>query len=169
MTRPDDVFIYIGTYPSDKAARADYDIVEELHTTGAVGSFDAVLVTKDDTGKVHIHKEESSTRHGGWGGATAGALVGLLFPPALIGTALVGAAIGAVSGHLWRGLSRSDFKELGETIDDGEAALVIVGENNLQQTLNTFEFKAQSSVVKELEVSSKDFDGAVRAAAHEIT
>jgi hypothetical protein len=26
-------------------------------------------------------------------------------------------------GHLWRGISRSDVKELGELIDAGEAAL----------------------------------------------
>jgi hypothetical protein len=28
-------------------------------------------------------------------------------PPALIGTAVVGAAVGGISGHLWRGMSRS--------------------------------------------------------------
>jgi hypothetical protein len=45
-------------------------------------------------------------------------------PPTIIATT---AAIGAVSGHLWCGMSRSDCKELGELIDDGQAALVIVG------------------------------------------
>ncbi|HWJ53267.1 MAG TPA: hypothetical protein VNT24_07835 [Propionibacteriaceae bacterium] len=41
-----------------------------------------------------------ATRHGVWGGAAAGAVVDLLFAPALIGSALVGGAIGAAGGHL---------------------------------------------------------------------
>lgn len=136
---PESIFVFIGTYPSEEAARADSGIVEELHKAGAVGTFDAVVVAKHESGKIHIEKYEMATRHAGWGGAAAGALVGLLFPPALIGTVLVGAAVGGVSGHLWRGLSRSDFKELGETIDAGHAALVVVGENKLEQTLRTAE------------------------------
>ena len=168
VAMPDDVFIYIGTYPSEEAARADSDLVEKLHKANAVGTFDAALVTKDKSGKVHIQKDESATRHAGWGGAAAGALVGLLLPPALIGTALVGAAIGGMSGHLWRGLSRSDFKELGETIDAGGAALVVVGANRLEQTLNTSEFSADHFVVKQLDVSSGDLDAAVQEAAKEL-
>src|SRR5262249_45707463 len=61
-------------------------------------------------------------------GAVVGAVVGILFPPSIIVAAGVGAAIGGVSGHLWRGMSRADVKEFGEVIDDGAAALVVVGE-----------------------------------------
>jgi hypothetical protein len=45
-------------------------------------------------------------------------------------------AVGAVSGHLWRGISRSDVKEPAELIDDGQAALVIVGENTIEQAVD---------------------------------
>ena len=169
MAMPDNIFVFIGTYPSEEAARGDSDLIEELHQAGAVGTFDAVVVTKDESGKIHIQKDEMATRHAGWGGAAAGALVGLLFPPALIGTVLVGAAIGGMSGHLWRGLSRSDFKELGETIDTGRAALVAVGENKLEQTLRTAEFSAERWIVKNLEVSPRDLDSAVQDAAWELT
>jgi uncharacterized membrane protein len=168
MAMPENIFVFIGTYPSEEAARADSDLIEELHQAGAVGTFDAAVVAKDDSGKIHIEKDEMATRHAGWGGAAAGALVGLLFPPALIGTVLVGAAIGGVSGHLWRGLSRSDFKELGETIDAGHAALVVVGANKLEQTLRTAEFSAERWVVKNLDVSPADLDSAVQAAAREL-
>ena len=58
------------------------------------------MVTKDDAAKVHVNKDETATRHGAWGGAAVGAVVGILFPPSIIGTALVGAAVGGVSGHL---------------------------------------------------------------------
>lgn len=168
MAKPEAVFIYIGTYPDETAARADYDVVKDLHSLGAVGSYDASVVTKDD-GKVHVNKDETATRHGAWGGAAAGALVGILFPPAIIGTAAVGAAVGGVGGHLWRGMSRADVKEFGELIDEGEAALVIVGESTLQQALDKAELKAEKQVAKDLDVSSKDIDKAIREAAGEVS
>lgn len=169
MAKPDAVFVYIGTYPSKAAARADYDVVKDLHAVGAVGTYDAAVITKDDAGKVHVNKDEMATRHGAWGGAAAGALVGILFPPAIIGTAVVGAAVGGVSGHLWRGMSRADVKEFGDIIDQGQAALVIVGESTLQRAVDKAELKAAKHVAKELDVSPKDVDKAVRQAATEVS
>lgn len=168
MAKSEAVFIYIGTYPSEAAARADYDIVKDLHAVGAVGTYDASVVTKDDSGKVHVNKDEMATRHGAWGGAGVGAFIGLLFPPAIIGTAAVGAAVGGVSGHLWRGMSRADVKEFGELIDAGQAALVIVGESTLAQAVEKAGLKAEQEIAKELDVSSKDIDRAVREAASEL-
>ena len=169
MAKPDAVFIYIGTYPSEVVARADYDVVKDLHAAGAVGTYDAAVVTKDDAGKVHVNKDEMATRHGAWGGAAAGALIGILFPPAIIATAAAGAAIGGVSGHLWRGMSRADCKELGEIIDDGQAALVIVGESTIEQAVDKAALKADKQVAKELDVSPKDIDKAVRQAAADLS
>lgn len=169
MAKPDAVFIYIGTYPNEAAARADYGVVKELHSAGAVGTYDAAVITKDDAGKVHVNKDETATRHGAWGGAAVGALVGILFPPAVIGSAVVGAAVGGVGGHLWRGMSRADVKEFGEIIDEGQAALVIVGENKLAEAVTKAELKAEKHVAKELDVSTKDVDKVVREAASEIS
>ena len=169
MANADGVFLYIGTYPSEAAARDDYEVVKDLHTTGAVGTYDAAVVTKDSSGKVHVNKDEMATRHGGWGGAAAGAVIGILFPPSIIGTALVGGAIGGVAGHLWRGLSRSDVKELGDLIDAGEAALLIVGASTLADAIDKAQLKADKHVAKELGVSAKDVDEAVKEAAAEVS
>ena len=163
------MFIDIGVYPSEAAAQADYDIVKNLHAAGVIGSYDAAVVTKDDTGKVHENKDEMATRHGAWGGAAVGALIGILFPPAIIATTAVGAAVGGVSGHLWRGMSRADVKELGELIDDGQAALVIVGESKLEAAVDKAALKAEKHVAKELNVKPKDIDKAVREAATEVS
>jgi uncharacterized membrane protein len=154
MAKSDPVFIYVGTYPNEAVARDDYDIVKDLHATGAVGTYDASVVTKDENGKVHVNKDETSTRHGAWGGAAVGALVGVLFPPSIIASAAVGAAAGGIGGHLWKGMSRADVKEFGELIDDGEAALVIVGESTIQDAIDA---------------SSKDIDAAVQQAAKGVS
>ena len=170
MAKADGVFVYVGTYPDEMSARDDYQIVKDLHLVGAVGTYDASVVTKDENGKVHVNKDETSTRHGAWGGAAVGAVVGILFPPAVIGSAVVGAAVGGVGAHLWKGMSRSDVKEFGELIDTGEAALVIVGETTIEAALAKADLKAEKHMSKELDdVSSKDIDQAVQEAAKEAS
>lgn len=170
MAKADGVFVYVGTYPDEMSARDDYQIVKDLHLVGAVGTYDASVVTKDENGKVHVNKDETSTRHGAWGGAAVGAVVGILFPPAVIGSAVVGAAVGGVGAHLWKGMSRSDVKEFGELIDTGEAALVIVGETTIEAALDKADLKAEKHMSKELDdVSSKDIDQAVQEAAKEVS
>ena len=94
MAKPETVFIYVGTYQDEAAARDDYGVVKDLHAAGAVGTYDAAVVTKDDSGKVHVNKDEMATRHGAWGGAAVGAVVGILFPPSILASAAVGAAVG---------------------------------------------------------------------------
>jgi uncharacterized membrane protein len=168
MAKQESVFIYLGTYPDQAQARGDYQVVKDLHSLGAVGTYDAAVVTKDNRGKVHVNKDEMATRHGAWGGAAAGAAIGLLFPPSIIGTALVGAAVGGVSGHLWRGMSRADVKDLGEVIDDGQAALVVVGESKVQQALDKAALKAEKHVAKDLNVRPEDIDTAIREAAGDV-
>jgi uncharacterized membrane protein len=167
MTTDGRLFIYIGTYSDREGALADYAVVRELHSAGAVGSYDAAVVTKDADGKVHATRAEMAARHAGWGGALAGALIGLLFPPAIIGTAIVGGAVGVVGGHLWRGLSRSDLLEFGETIDAGAVALVVAGENKLEETLDTQDFTAVRYVLKNVDLDLGEVDEAVLEATRQ--
>ena len=99
-------------------AEADYEAVFDLHAAGLVGTFDSAVIEKED-GKVHVHKTEKPTQHGAWTGIAVGAVAGILFPPSIIGTAIAGGVAGGVAGHLWKGMSRSDLKDLGEALDDG--------------------------------------------------
>jgi uncharacterized membrane protein len=162
MSKPDGTFVYIGTYPDEAAARADYDVVKAMHAVDAVGSFDAAVVTKDADGKIHVNKDETATRAGGWIGTGVGALVGILFPPAIIGTAVVGGVVGAVSGHLWKGMSRSDVKELGDTIDAGQAALVVIGEITISEAIEKAQLHALKETKKEVNASFKDLEKAIK-------
>ena len=83
MAKPEAVFIYIGTYPSETAARDDYNVVKDLHSAGAIGTYDAAVVTKDDAGKIHVNKDEMATRHGASGSApgTSAPSSSILCPP----------------------------------------------------------------------------------------
>src|SRR5260221_1383205 len=103
MSKSDGTFILVATYPDERAAREDYQVVKEAHAHGLVGSYDAALVTKDMNGKIHENKDETGTRHGTWWGIAAGAVVGVLFPPSIIGAAALGGVIGGGRGHLGKG------------------------------------------------------------------
>jgi uncharacterized membrane protein len=162
MSKSDGTFILVATYPDESAARDDYQVVKDAHAGGLVGSYDAAVITKDLSGKVHENKDETATRHGAWWGIAAGAAVGVLFPPSIIGTAAAGGVIGGISGHLARGMSRSQAKELGDFIDPGQAGLVVVGESKVEQALAKAVTKAEKQTAKELDVDPKDVDKIMR-------
>jgi uncharacterized membrane protein len=168
MAKTDSTFIYVATYPDEIAALDDYQTVKELHAGGLVGAYDAAVVTKDAAGKVHENKDETATRHGAWWGVAAGAAVGVLFPPAILGAAAVGGVIGGVSGHLAKGMSRSRAKELGDFIDPGQAGLVVVGESKVQAAVQKAVHKADKQAAEELEVDPKDIDQALQRAVGEM-
>jgi uncharacterized membrane protein len=159
------VFLYLAAYDSEDDARADYEVLQELHAGGVVGTYDAAIVTKDADGKVHVHKHEKPTQHGAWTGIGVGAVIGVLFPPSIIGTAIVGGAAGGLVGHLWRGMSRGDVKELGDALDAGEAALVVVGRSKLEETLDRELRRATKRIEKQVDADAKAFEKELDAAA----
>ncbi len=53
-------------------------------------------------------KHEKPTQHAAWTGIAVGAVVGILVPPSIIGSAAVLGVTDGLMGHLWRGMSRAD-------------------------------------------------------------
>jgi uncharacterized membrane protein len=136
----DTLYVIAAAYDDVDLAVADYEAVKLLYRQVRTShDFDAAVVAKDQNGKVHIvKKHEQPTRHGtavglGWGLAVG--VAAALFPPIGIGIAAAsggaGAAIGGVAGHVSGGMTRSDLKDLGETLDAGQAGLIAVYETNL--------------------------------------
>lgn len=161
------VFLYLAVYNDIADAELDYEAVFDLHAAGVIGTFDAAVVEKQD-GDVHVHKTEKPTQHGAWTGIAVGALAGILFPPSIIGSAIVGGAAGGVVGHLWRGLSRGDLKELGELLDEGQATLVVVGRSKLGAELEQATARALKATEKELETESEGLDAELGSAAQDL-
>jgi uncharacterized membrane protein len=147
--------VYAAVYADRAGADADYQMLLDLHSADLVGSYDVALMYKDDEGKVHVTKHEKPTQHGAWTGAAVGALVGIVFPPSLIGAAVVGAAAGGGIGHVLGGMSRGDAKELGAQLDDGQAALVVIGKSRVQEQLDKTLTRAQKSEEREIDADGK--------------
>ena len=149
------VFLYAAVYDEMADAEVDFEAVYELHAAGLVGTFDAAVVEKSDD-KVHVHKTEKPTQHGAWTGIGVGAVIGILFPPSIIGTAIAGGVIGGVGAHLFRGMSRGDLKDLGETLDDGQAAIIVIGESKLEEQLDKATERAKKRLEKQVDVEADE-------------
>jgi len=152
------VFLYVGVYSNPVVAREDLEIVRDLYAAKVIGTYDAAVATKEADGTVSVSKWEKPTQHGAWTGIAAGAVVGILFPPSILGMAALGGVAGGVIGHFHGGMSRSDVKELGELLDAGEAALIVIGRDKLDEELQKAGIRAEKQVEKELEVDGKELD-----------
>jgi len=163
MADNQNVFVFIASYGSVDDAQMDYTAVQQLYSDGVIDTYDAAVVQKDIDGNVHVSKHEKPTQKGAWTGIGVGAVVGVLFPPAIIPMAAAGGLAGGVIGHVWHGMSRSDMKDLGETLDAGTAALVVVGKSSLADKIAKATAKAQKTTEKQLNVDAKDFDKELEA------
>lgn len=168
MAKADSTFVYVATYPDETAARDDYQVVKQLRASGLVGSYDAAVITKDASGKIHENKDETATRHGAWWGVAAGAALGVLFPPSVLGAAAVGGVVGGVSGHLAKGMSRARAKELGDFIDPGEAGLIVVGESKVEEAIQKAVTRAEKETAEDLGVDPKDIDKTLERSVREM-
>ena len=168
----DTLYVIAAAYDDVDAAVQDYENVKDLYREVKTShDFDASVIAKGEDGKVRIvKKHEQPTRHGaavglGWG--LAAGVVAALFPPVGIGIAGAsagGAAIGAVVGHATGGMSRTDLKDLGETLDAGQAGLIVVYETNLADQVAANIKAANQMVSKIADVAADELAEEIRAA-----
>ncbi len=165
----DTLLVYCGVYGDAADAVADYELVKELHTVAnLIDSYDAAVIERDHKGKVKIvKKHETPTRVGGVLGGGVGLATGLvivLFPAAaiggglLLGTTGAGAVLGALAGHAAAGMSRSDLKDLGESLDEGEAGLVVVAVSDMEAKVRSAMKRAQKIEEKQLRADQKELE-----------
>jgi uncharacterized membrane protein len=172
----DTFFAYSGVYSNVEDALADYEAVHALHTeAGLIDAYDAAVVERKADGKVKIvKKHETPTRVGGVLGGGVGLATGLviaLFPAAAIGGGLLlatgggGAVLGAVAGHAAAGMSRSDLKELGEGLDNGQAGLVVVAISDIESKVEAAMKRAEKIQAKQIKADQKAIEADAEADA----
>ena len=87
---------------------------------------DAVIATKDPSGRVGLNQLVNTTAAGALSGAMWGALFGLIFLNPLLGAA-VGAASGAIGGRLTDlGINDKFMKDAAQALEPGAAGLFLL-------------------------------------------
>lgn len=171
----DTLMAYVGVYDNVAEAEADYQLVKDLHSeAGLIDAYDAAVIERRADGKTKIvSKHETPTRVGGVLGGGVGLATGLvvaLFPFAAVGGGLLaattggGAILGAVAGHAAAGMSRHDLKELGETLDTGQAGLVVVAVSDMGAKVERAMKRAEKLQQKELRADTAEIERDAAAA-----
>jgi len=155
--------VVAAQYESEEDALGDYDAVADVYRhSGLLGSFDAAVITRQSDSKVKIvRRAEDPVDQGAAEGLLFGLAFGAtlaLFPAigivaGLVGGAAAGAGAGALAGHVSAGISRSDLKELGETLDEGASGLVVVASAEMQGRVQEAVKKATRVTTAELQAN----------------
>lgn len=130
---------------------------------------DAVVVTKNDKGKVQLHQAINLTAAGAVGGGFWGTLIGLIFLNPLIGAA-VGAGAGALSGLMTDlGISDAQIKEISSNFRPGNSALfVLIRRATTDKVLEGLKQFAGKGKIYQTSLS-KDDEASLRAALEKVS
>jgi len=156
--------LVVAAFSDPAAAGQALDALQEFDTAGTIDIVAATVASRDADGKVDIREiGVHTTGVGATAGVLVGGLIGLIFPPTLLGSAIVGGAAGGVIGKLKHRHDRSELKDqIEETLPPGTSGVVAVVENTfleqLDRTLAAAERVSKQSMdaatVKDLEAES---------------
>ncbi|WP_116132801.1 DUF1269 domain-containing protein [Tropicimonas sp. IMCC34043] len=118
--------LVVVTFDDEATAFAMRAELVKLQKEYLIEMEDAVVVTRDDSGKVKLHQATNLTAAGAMGGSFWGLLIGVLFLNPLLGLA-VGAGSGALAGALSDvGINDKFMKDLGNNLKNGGSALFVL-------------------------------------------
>jgi uncharacterized membrane protein len=159
--------VHAATYGSLADAKLDLEALKLIKSDGEIRDLTAAIVSRSDKGRLKVHEVTHAGKVAAGIGIMGGAILGALFPPAgiaVLGAAATHAAVGGVvlgaAGHFTGGISRKAMKELGEYLDDGEAAIIAVAvdavDTDVAKALSHAEKKASKRIDK------GDYDAALK-------
>ena len=118
--------LFIADFDDTAAAWDAYEFLKSLEDGRHLEIESVVVVKRDADGKIEIQKatDHSTARGLGWGIA-GGILLGVIFPPSIIGSAIVLGGAGAATGKLREVHHKHELAdELTDAIAPGHSGLV---------------------------------------------
>jgi uncharacterized membrane protein len=150
-----------------------YELLKSLEDGRTVEIEGVVVVKKGEDGKLEIQKvTDHATRRGlGWG-VVGGIVLGVIFPPSILASAVVVGAAGAASGALVERHHKKELAdELQDAIDPGHSGIIaLVSDPSVVEIRNALD-KADRVVAKavdkvaadEMKAEAKEAEAAARA------
>lgn len=150
-----DYVLLAAKYPNQEHAKTILDMLESMHRALTIDLEDAVMITREADGKIKTHETtDVSTRKGAKRGIIAGGILGLIFPPSLIATALAGGGIGAIWGKIKdSGVKHDDIKDLADSLTGDQAAIIVLVSQNTaeatQRALGSYDGEVVNKIYSE--------------------
>jgi uncharacterized membrane protein len=159
--------LFIATFDNEVQAKQSLKDFQTMDKEGSINLIDAAVIVRGADGKVKF--EETADPSGKkWAkrGAIAGGVVGLIFPPSLIASAVVGGGAGGIWGKIRdKGFKDEDLKAVGEDMEPGTSAIIAVAEDRvieqLEKGLEGYERIARHAVSAEaaLAITAESAEG----------
>jgi len=125
------VEVVLAAFNDEDGAEKALGQLKQAKKERLIGIRNAAVLWKDDKGKLHF--KETADMRGGKGaviGGVIGGVVGLVFPPSILASAAVGAAIGGFSAKLHdAGFPDDRLREVGKGLKPNTSALIAVIED----------------------------------------
>jgi uncharacterized membrane protein len=154
--------VFAGSYDNAADAEADFVGIKAAKAIGLIGKYQAAIFKKTVDGKVEVVNTDSTTRTTGakWG-AAVGAVMGVIFPPSLLGGLVWGTALGALAGNIGKGWGAGDIKDLGAALDPGESGIVVVAEATPEVAAKRLLKLAAAVEKKQIDESVKEIEAEI--------
>ncbi len=133
------ISVVAAFYADEAKAKKMLVALQQMEKDGAIEVLDAAVMIKDEeSGKLKITEQaELTKKKGAVGGALAGGLLAVIFPPSILALGAVGAMAGAAVGHFTdQGFDNNLLREIGENLPAGGSALVAVIEETWLERMN---------------------------------
>ena len=125
------VEVVLAAFNDEDGAEKALGQLKQAKKERLIGIRNAAVLWKDDKGKLHF--KETADMRGGKGaviGGVIGGVVGLIFPPSILASAAVGAAVGGFSAKLHdAGFPDDRLREVGKGLKPNTSALIAVIED----------------------------------------
>jgi uncharacterized membrane protein len=150
-----DYILMAAKYPNQEHAKTILDMLESMHRALTIDLEDAVMITREADGKIKTHETtDVSTRKGAKRGLIAGGILGVIFPPSLIATALAAGGIGALWGKIKdSGVKNDEIKDLAESLTGDQAAIIVLVSPNpaeaTQRALGSYDGEVINKIYSE--------------------
>jgi uncharacterized membrane protein len=131
--------VFVAAFDTEPGAGAALKDFRSAERAGAIDLIDGAVIVHKADGKVD-YEETADPSGKKWAkrGAIAGGVVGLIFPPSIIGTAIVGAAGGGVWGKVRdKGFKDEELRAIGDSLPPGSSAVIAVAEDRMIQQLES--------------------------------
>jgi uncharacterized membrane protein len=121
------VEVFVAVYSDPAEAKSALVQLENMHKEKLIDLLDAATVLKDENGKIHVKETANHTKSDTGKGLAIGAVFGIIFPPSIIASAIVGGAAGGLFGHFTqKGFGKKDLSEAGQELDPGQTGLIAI-------------------------------------------
>jgi uncharacterized membrane protein len=158
--------LLVADFDDEDTAWAAYEALKEIEDKQHLEIEGVLVVKRDPDGDLTIQQAtDHSTKRGLKWGLVGGAVVGLIFPPSILGSAAVMGGIGAAAGKARQLKNRSDLgKQLGAAVAPGHSGLVAMVSDpavlKIRKALATADAIVESAVddvlAKDLKAAAKE-------------